>query len=192
VTWRREVPGFDLEVDSFHYTTLLPSAPKLLLNVETDDYGIVETRACGCLLDSFGFSTHMREIRSFSKLTGEGVTLIGSAMERILDEELPGRFGGSPLDFQLVEEEDERGFTRLTLLVHPRLTLPDDAVVIGAVHEALGRLGGMAEVSRGLWTQAGTLRVRREAPRMTARGKLLPLHARRRDAGAAAAPLGER
>jgi hypothetical protein len=186
IPWRRSVPGFDVEVESFHYTTLLPTSPKLMLNVETDDYGIVETRACGCLLGSLGFTTHMREIRSFSKLTGEGVTLIGSVMERILEEELPARFGGSALDYQLVEEEDERGFTRLTLLVHPRLVVPDDGAVVNVVHEALARAGGMADVSRGVWAQAGTLRVRREPPHLTARGKLLPLHARRRDPGAAA------
>jgi hypothetical protein len=186
VPWRREVPGFAVDVDAFHYTTLLPSAPKLMLNVETDDYGVVETRSCGCGFEAFGFSTHLREIRSFSKLTGEGVTLVGSAMERILEEELPGRFGGSALDFQLVEEEDERGFTRLTLLAHPRLELPVDEAVIAVVHDALARMGGMAEVSRGLWSQAGTLRVRREVPRLTARGKLLPLHALRRDREVAA------
>ena len=180
VPWRRAVPGFDVAVDAFHYTTLLPGAPKLLLNVETDDYGIVETRACGCPLEAFGFTTHLREIRSFSKLTGEGVTLIGSAMERILEDVLPARFGGSALDYQLVEEEDEGGFTRLTLYVHPRLPLAEDGDAVAAVHEALGRMGGMADVSRGVWAQAGTLRVRREAPRLTARGKLLPLHARRR------------
>jgi hypothetical protein len=187
VPWRRDVPGFDVAVDAFHFTTLLSSAPKLLLNVETDDYGIVEKRACGCPLGSFGFTTHLREIRSFSKLTGEGVTLIGSAMERILDDVLPAKFGGSALDYQLVEEEDEGGFTRLTLYVHPRLSLRDDGDAVAAVHDALGRMGGMADVSRGVWAQARTLRVRREPPRLTARGKLLPLHALRRHTGGEAA-----
>lgn len=177
---RREVPAFDVSVDAFYYTTLLPTAPKLLLNVETDDYGTVERRPCGCVLGAMGFDTHIAEIRSFSKLTGEGVTLIGSDMERILDSDLPARFGGTALDYQLVEEEDERGFTRLTLLVHPRVELTDADAVVAVVLESLRKTGGAAEVSRMVWSQAGTLRVKREAPRLTARGKLLPLHARRR------------
>jgi len=171
----RTVPGFEVEVPAFHFTTLLPSAPKVLLNVESDDFGVVEERDCGCPFGALGFTTHVRDIRSFRKLTGEGVTLIGSDMEHILEDVLPGRFGGSHLDYQVVEEEDERGFTRLTLVVAPHLRLPDDAVVVDAVHGELARRGGGAEMSRGLWSQAATLRVRREQPRVSSRGKWIPL-----------------
>lgn len=40
----RPVPGFGIEVPSFLFTSLLPSAPKLMLNVESDDYGAVDQR----------------------------------------------------------------------------------------------------------------------------------------------------
>jgi hypothetical protein len=172
----REVPGFDASVDSFHFTTLLPMAPKVLLNAESDDYGIVEDRACGCLFGDLGMTTHLRDIRSFQKLTGEGVTLIGSDMVRILEEVLPSRFGGSPLDYQLLEEEDGEGFTRLSLIISPRVDLPDEDLVIDAVLEELGNGDAAADISRAVWDQAGTLRVRRTEPLLTARGKLLPLH----------------
>lgn len=171
----RPVSGFDLTVASFHFTTLLTSAPKVLLNVESDDFGVVEQGRCGCPWETLGLTTHIRDIRSFRKLTGEGVTLIGSEMERILEHELPARFGGSSLDYQLVEEEDERGFTRLTLLVHPSVRLSDEAAPIEAILTSLSRRGGAAEMSRGLWSQAGSFRVRREPPQYTSRGKLLPL-----------------
>lgn len=171
ITAPREVGSFGLEVESFHVTTLLPSAPKLLLNVELDDYGIVEERGCGCPFDDLGLHTHLRQVRSFSKLTGEGVTLIGSDMERILETALPARFGGGATDYQLLEEEDDRGFTRLTLLVHPRLSITDEAAVVNHLHEELSRAGGAAAVSRAIWGQAGTLRVRREPPRTSGRGK---------------------
>lgn len=176
---QREVPGFDVAIEPFCYTTLLPTAPKLLLNVEIDDYGTVETRQCGCPFESLGFTTHIRDIRSFRKLTGEGVTLIGSDMERILEDDLPSRFGGSPLDYQLVEEEDERGFTRLTLLVNPSVQLRDEQAVVDTVLAALAGRGAAAQVSHAIWAQAGTLRVRREMPRTTSRGKLMPLEVRR-------------
>ena len=63
--------------------------------------------------------------------------LSGSTMIRILEELLPARFGGSPLDYQLLEEEDDAGYTRLTLLVSPRIEIDDEKAVTGAVLEAI-------------------------------------------------------
>ena len=171
----RTVPGFSIEVPAFCFTSLLSSAPKLLLNVESDDYGTVDRRPCGCTWETLGFGRHIREIRSFRKLTGEGVTLVGSDMERVLDELLPARFGGTALDYQFVEEEDGRGFTRLTLRVAPQVTLPDESEVVDFVLRALDGAGGGASVAQSIWRQAGTIRLRRETPTMTARGKMLPL-----------------
>jgi hypothetical protein len=171
----RPVPGFAMEVSAFCYTSLLPTSPKLLFNVESDDYGTVDTRPCGCRWESLGFPEHIRDIRSFRKLTGEGVTLVGSDMERILDEVLPARFGGSALDYQFAEEEDERGFTRLTLRVAPSVTLDDEAAAIEVVLGALEHAGAGGLSAQSTYRQAGTLRIRREAPMITNRGKLLPL-----------------
>ena len=176
----RPVPGFSIEVPAFCYTSLLTSAPKLLLNVESDDYGTVDRRPCGCTWEGLGFGTHLRDIRSFRKLTGEGVTLVGSDIERILDELLPAQYGGSALDYQFAEEEDERGFTRLTLRVAPQVTLPDESEVVEFVLRALNDAGGGSAVAQSLWRQAGTLRLRREQPAMTVRGKMLPLDLRSR------------
>ena len=176
ITHPRPVPGFDVSVDSFHITTLLPSARKVMLNVELDDYGIVEERACGCPWEEFGFRTHLRGIRSFRKLTGEGMTLVGTDMVRILEEDLPRAFGGSPLDYQLMEEEDERGFTRLSLVVSPEVDLRDEDAAVRLVMEALGRSGHAGALSRTIWSQAGAIRVRRMRPTWTGRGKLMPLH----------------
>ena len=171
ITRSRVVPGFDVEVDAFCFTTLLPSARKLMINVETDDYGIVEDRACGCPWEEFGFMTHLRRIRSFRKLTGEGVTLVGTDVVRILEEVLPARFGGSPLDYQLLEEEDEAGFTRMSVVVAPRIELDDEEAVVQAFLDELG-----PGAIQSLWRQAGTLRVQRREPVWTERGKLMPLH----------------
>jgi hypothetical protein len=147
-----------------------------MLNVESDDYGIIETRTCGCPLEGYGYTEHIRQVRSFRKLTGEGVTLVGSEMVRILEEVLPSRFGGSPLDYQLVEEEDERGFTRLTLLVSPSIQFANDVEVIETILEALGRSSVASELARSIWSQAKALQIKRMEPIWTARGKLMPLH----------------
>jgi hypothetical protein len=184
----RQVPGFDLSVGAFYYTTLLPTSPKLLLNVESDDYGVLERRSCGCPWEALGLTDHISEIRSFKKLSGEGVTLIGSDMERVLEEVLPSRFGGSPLDYQLVEEEDDKGFTRLTLLVSPTVALTDERAAIEAVLDALKTCGAAGDLSRALFRQADIFRVRRETPRLTIHGKFMPLQlARPRADGRAAA-----
>ncbi|MGD8276727.1 MAG: hypothetical protein PVH00_01820 [Gemmatimonadota bacterium] len=176
ITWPREVPVAGERLESFHITHLHPAASKLLLNVEFDDYGTLEARACGCPLEALGLRTHLRGIQSFGKLTGEGVSLVGSEMVHILEEVLPARFGGSPLDYQMVEQEDDAGLTRLTLRVHPAVALSAEAAVLEAVHDALARESLAAGVARAFWRQAGTLRVERAEPHVGARGKQLPLY----------------
>ena len=74
------LPDRDLTVPAFNLTSLRQNAPKVMLNYQSDDYGVVETRKCGCVLDRFGYTTHAHTIRSYSKLVGEGVTLIGNEM----------------------------------------------------------------------------------------------------------------
>ena len=175
IQYPRQVNGLRTTVDAFHFTTLLPTAPKLLLNVESDDYGVIEKRSCGCPLETYGYTEHLRHIRSFCKITGEGVTLIGSEMIQILEEVLPTRFGGSPFDYQLLEEEDEKGFTKVSLLVSPRVGIIDEKKVIETVLEALGK-NTLSVGTRAIWSQARTLQIKRMAPVWTSRGKLMPLH----------------
>jgi hypothetical protein len=135
----------------------------------------MDSRVCGCRWESLGFPEHIRDIRSFRKLTGEGVTLVGSHLERILDHVLPAAFGGSALDYQFVEEEDARGFTRLTLCIDPSIVIADEAAALEVVLHALGPTGMAGTMAQSTWRQAETLRIRRETPTLTQRGKLLPL-----------------
>lgn len=174
------VQPIGVTVPAFNLTTLLDTAPKLMLNVQVDDYGIVEERACGCELESYGYCTHLRDIHSYSKLVGEGVTLIGNEMLRILEEVLPARFGGSALDYQLLEQEDAQGFTRLYLLIHPRVPIADEQQVIETIHRALRESSPMADAARGVWQQVRTLQIKRMEPVWTQRAKLMPLHIQRR------------
>ncbi len=148
----------------------------------------MEQRACGCALERYGFPDHLRGIRSFRKLTGEGVTLIGSDVVRILEEVLPARFGGTSQDYQLQEVEDAGGFTRLNLLISPRVTLAEEAAVIDAMMEALGHTSPAADLAQATWRQAGTLRIVRQEPAWTTRGKLMPLDLSQRSKVGAVAP----
>jgi hypothetical protein len=176
----RRVTGSDQTVDAFNFTTLLPQTPKMMLNVEADDYGTIETRECGCVFGEVGLTTHLRGVRSFRKLTGEGMTLIGTEMIHVLEAVLPARFGGSPLDYQLEEEEDADGFTRLNLIVSPRVDLADEDVVVQTVLAELRRGSAAAGIAADVWDQAKTLRIRRAEPTVTGHSKLLPLHLKRR------------
>lgn len=169
------LPGTGVEVGAFCFTTLNPAAPMILLNVEIDDYGVVERRSCGCALEEAGYGTHLTGIRSHRKLTGEGVTLVGSDMIRILEEVLPARFGGDPHDYQLHEREDADGFTRLVLVVDPAVALESEAAARRAVLESLAAGSGMEDFARSLWQMASSLRVERRAPEWTERGKYPPL-----------------
>jgi phenylacetate-coenzyme A ligase PaaK-like adenylate-forming protein len=182
IQWPRSVGAF--EVEAFLLTTLLPTAKRILLNVEIDDYGTVEPSDCGCGLERYGFDLCLRRVRSFSKLTAEGVTLVGSEMEHILEAVLPKRFGGTPLDYQLVEEEDGSGLTRVVVVIHPRVGPIDEAAVVAAVLEGLHGASLGTAMGGGLLGAAGALLVRRVEPALTARGKLIPLHLAR------AAPAG--
>jgi len=176
----RVVPASGESVEAFRFTSLVETMPKILLNVELDDFGELDVRPCGCALGALGWQTHIRHVRSFRKLVSEGVTLIGGDMIRILEEVLPSRFGGTPLDYQLVEDEDDRGFTRLSLRVSPRVHLNDERAVIDAVLAALDRTSVAAGMARAHWDAAGSFRIVREAPIVSARGKQMSLQVMRR------------
>lgn len=179
ITHPYTIEGFGTTVPAFNLTTLRDSAPKLMINVQIDDYGVVEERSCGCALESYWYLTHLRGVRSYSKLVGEGVTLIGNEMLHILEDVLPKRFGGSPLDYQLTEQEDEQGLTRLYLVIHPRVEITDDQAVVNVMLRGLSESSPMADAARTVWQQAKTIQIKRQEPVSTAGGKLMPLHIQR-------------
>jgi hypothetical protein len=179
VTHPHQVESVGMTVPAFNITTLLDSTPKLMLNYQLDDYGIVEERDCGCPIDAYGYTTHLRQIRSYSKLLGESVTLIGNEMVRIVEEVLPALFGGSPLDYQLLEQEDEQGLTRLYLIIHPRIAIADEAQVVEAVLNGMRESSPTADAARLLWQDTRTIQIKRMEPKITGRGKFFPLHIQR-------------
>ena len=81
-------------VAALFLTTLVPSCPQLFLNVASDDYAVVTERDCGCPLGEAGLTTHIHSIRSYDKLTSEGMTFLGPEVFALLEDELPRRFGG--------------------------------------------------------------------------------------------------
>jgi hypothetical protein len=92
------------------------------------------------------------------------------------EKTFPSEFGGGPGDYQLVEEEDENGHTRLTLLVDPGVGEVDEEKILGWLRAALSEGSRANQFMAGVWQNAGTLRVKREVPHASPRGKILPLH----------------
>ncbi len=170
---RRPVDSLGSEVDALLFTSLPPQARRILLNVETGDYATMTEHRCGCLLQTLGWIEHLQEIRSFEKLNAEGRFFLGSHVIGLLEEVLPRRFGGDPADYQLVEHEDAEGYTRMSLLMHPRLGSVDEHALLACVEQTFTEC---CHTCARVWKEVGTLRVARAAPILTRGGKLMPLH----------------
>jgi hypothetical protein len=168
-------------IHPFLFTTVDRRADRLLLNVANGDYGVLEQRSCGCALEKAGLMLHLRHIRSYEKFTGEGMNYFYGDLLSFVEATLPAEFGGGPGDFQLVEEEDAVGQTRLTLRVDPKLGPLDETKLRSRLRAELGRGAWGNEFQARTWDHAGTLRVMREAPLASARGKILPLQVQKKE-----------
>ena len=157
-------------------STLHPAAPRVLLNVENGDYATPETRNCGCALGKVGLTLHLHHIRSFEKFTSEGMNYFYGDLFELLEKTLPAEFGGGPGDYQLVEEEDRNGQTCLTLLVHPDVTCLNEERLLARLREGLGVGSRSNRFMSRVWQEVGALRIGREVPHASPRGKILPLH----------------
>jgi hypothetical protein len=170
------------------FTSLRAPTPFVLLNVSIGDAADLDRGPCACPLDALGWTTHLRNVRSFEKLTAGGMNLLDLDAIRILEEELPARCGGGPGDYQFVEQEDENGEFLMRLLVHPEVGAEPDEVH-RVFLDAVAREPGVGPAIAALWRDAGFLRVERRPPLSTTAGKILHLHRLQRDqAGPAVHP----
>ena len=172
----RPVGAFGVEINAFRLTSLLPSAPKILLNVENGDYGTVTRRDCGCELGSLGLREHLSYVRSHEKLTGEGMTFVKTRLVEVIEDVLPARFGGASTDYQVIEEETDDGLMRLLLLVSPRVGEVDPDEVRNTFLYEIGRGTELERYMARFWELANTVQVQRRPPRATGVGKVLPFH----------------
>ncbi|MCI0433516.1 MAG: hypothetical protein L0271_07695 [Gemmatimonadetes bacterium] len=155
--------------DAMFITLLDPAAPFLFFNVSMGDQAHVTDRACGCAVETWSPGPHLHTILSYEKLTAAGLTLLDTDIVKILEEVLPGRFGGVPTHYQLLEDEGADGQPRLALLVHPAVGVVDELDLIRAFRAGIGAEGGV-------WDTPGFLRVERRPPEPTGSGKILHLH----------------
>jgi hypothetical protein len=155
-------------------TTLGETAPKICFNTETGDYGQIDEHECGCLLGQLGLTMHVSEVRSYEKLSSEGVTFVRSNLLTILEEILPSRFGGAGIDYQLVEEEAPDSSTRLVLRVSPSVGKVDEDELKRVLLAELGSGGIVDRHHAELLRRAGSVEISRQLPFATGVGKVLP------------------
>lgn len=173
----RPVAADGRTVGALSVTTLLPATPKLLINAEIDDYGVLDEHHCGCPLEQLGLGRHLHTIRSFEKLTSEGMSFLGTDLLRLIEDVLPARFGGDATRYQIVEEE-RGGLPAVELRVDPSVGALDEHELIVTALEALAAISPAHRMMAESWQRAGTLRVVRAAPLATSAAKILPLYVR--------------
>jgi hypothetical protein len=155
-------------------TTLLPSVPKIMLNVDSGDCGEIRRRDCGCPMGALGLNLHAWHLRSYEKITSEGLSYLRGDLTPLVEEILPERFGGHPSDYQLVEVEDD-GMPFVEIVVSPRVGTVEAPAVTSAVYDWLQARPG-EQLMADFWRNANTVRVVRRTPYATGPGKILPLH----------------
>jgi hypothetical protein len=174
IAHRRPAPFSGAPLDSLLFTSLQLHAPNVLINVEMDDAGVPGQAACDCRFSKLGFTTLVRDIHSFGKITGHGVTLAGTEILRLLEQTLPARFGGFATDYQLVER-DGAGQARFILHVGRRVPVDSlDEVKRFFLHQLRECHGG--QIASRLWRDADAFEVVHQDPIPTGRGKILSLH----------------
>lgn len=166
---KARAPG---ESAALHVTSLSPHAPKVLINASLGDHAMLDTYACGCPLEGLGWRTHVRTIRSAEKLTAAGSNLLDVDIVQILEEILPAAFGGTGLDYQLVDDQSEDGRARVRLVVSPSVGAVDPAQVSRVFRDAVASAGGAEHIMMRIWESDQTLRVERRAPYPTHNGKV--------------------
>jgi hypothetical protein len=165
-----------LPPDTLLLSSLRPAAPLVLLNVSMGDQAVAESGPCGCPVERIGWNRRLHTIRSYEKLTVGGMTVLDSDVIRLLEEVLPGRFGGSPTHYQLVEDHVGGPLTRLRLLVAPAVGPVDEAAVADTFLTAVSAGSDAAAVMAQAWRDAGVLTIERRNPFVTGSGKILHLH----------------
>lgn len=173
---RLEVPDDEagLPAGALLVSSLRTTAPLILLNVSMGDRAQLGRRSCGCPLERLGWRVHLHTIRSFEKLTAGGMTVLDGDVIRVLEEVLPGRFGGVPTDYQLVESHG--GSPRLRLILHPSLGPLDADAVARTFLAAIGSSSASNRMMATHWQEAGLLSVERRPPHVTPSGKILHVH----------------
>jgi hypothetical protein len=161
------------EVNSFLFTSLSSNVGKVLLNTEIGDFGNLSVKQCSCLFGKLGMNLRVSEVRSHDKLTGEGMTLLGSELYDIVGKMIANA-GGGPDDYQFWESHDNKGLSKLVIAISPEIHNLNENDFVVAILERLKSKDTGSHIASQIWKQADTLRVVRAHPKLTKGYKMLP------------------
>jgi len=155
---------------TLYATNAATFTPNILINLEMDDTVTILPARCGCVFSRAGFTTEVRDIFSYSKVTGQGMTVQAQDLMALLEERMPRRFGGIAGDYQLSEEE-AGSQTQMVLRVSPRTGARDIAALREHFFSELRTLYG-GHLSARVWSYTDGFSIRLEEPVATPTGKV--------------------
>jgi hypothetical protein len=103
-------------------------------------------------------------------VTGQGITLEAMDLIRLLERDLPAKFGGAPGDYQLAEREGAAQ-TEMVLRISQRTGARSAAEVQEFFLERLAGLYG-GHLSARMWKFTGGLKAAIEEPEVALNGKV--------------------
>ena len=108
------------------------------------------------------------------------MTFIGSNVIPLIEEILPSHFSGTATDYQFVETEKRNGHSSLNLLINPDIGKIDEDKVVEIVLDHLtGEVNkdkAVLRLMKEVWKDVGTIRILRQRPLLTKRGKYVHLY----------------
>lgn len=172
VITRRRDRGDGTQVDAFCWTSLAVEAPRVLVNVENDDFGrLHHDVSCDCPLGALGLRTHLADIRGMSKVVTGGISIDGATFDHLCEDVLPARLGGGPGDYQFVED-DTGGATVIELRIRPDVGAVDEDLALRLVRDAIEQ-DEFGVLASSVWGDDGHVRIARRDPHVTRAGKTL-------------------
>jgi phenylacetate-coenzyme A ligase PaaK-like adenylate-forming protein len=172
---QHEVANTGSSVPALLVSSLHTTARKVMINVEIGDYGVLERRDCGCRCGDLGLTLHLHGIRSFDKLTSEGMHFLGTDLVSLVEEALPRRFGGGVGDYQIVESEVD-GLPSISVVVRPEVGEVDEDALVRLVLERLRSGASYKRMMTTFLEDGRTVGVVRRQPHVTPAAKVPPLH----------------
>jgi hypothetical protein len=135
----------------------------LLFNTELGDLGELTNRSCSCAFGELGLDVHLSGVRSYEKITVEGVTVLTAELDGIIGAEVE-KAGGPPDSYQFWETQDPSGLNRLIISVSPEVPELDENKLIEGIIAALRSGGPRKAMAAEFWGQAASFKVIREYP----------------------------
>jgi len=156
---------------TFLFTALSLKTGKILFNTELGDFGEVTTKSCSCRFGEIGLNVHLSNVRSYEKLTIEGMTILTAELDAIIGAAME-RAGGRPDSYQFREVQDPSGLHRLEIAVSPEVLHLDEAKFIEEIVAELRRGGPRKAMAADFWGKGDSFSIVREQPKSSTGHKL--------------------